>query len=122
MYHNWGFTEEQVDENGVLIDEARDSDNPRITLGQTATWNWRDSQLRAWDGAYARVKNLALGYTLPKNVVNRVNLENVRVYFNGSDLFTVHNVPGGYDPEFPSFASGEYPLSKNYIFGIEVKF
>ncbi|MGM0497242.1 MAG: TonB-dependent receptor [Bacteroidota bacterium] len=122
MYHNWGFTEEQVDENGVLITEARDSDNPRITLGQTATWNWRHSQLRAWDGAYARVKNLALGYTLPKNLVNRFKLENVRVYFNGSDLFTAHNVPGGYDPEFPNFGSGEYPLSKNYIFGLQVKF
>ena len=122
MYHNWGFTEEQVDINGVLITEARDSDNPRITLGPTADWNWRDSQLRAWNGAYARVKNMAVGYTFPKELVKKVKLDYVRIYFNGSDLFTIHNVPGGYDPEYPNFNTGHYPISKNYIFGIQVNF
>ncbi|MEN8249728.1 MAG: TonB-dependent receptor [Bacteroidota bacterium] len=122
MYHNWGFTEELVDVNGVLITEARDSDNPRITLGQTATWNWRDSQLRAWNGAYARVKNIAVGYTIPKKIVSKAKLDYVRIYFNGSDLFTIHDISGGFDPEYPNVFGGHYPLSKNYIFGIQVKF
>ena len=120
MYWNSGFAVEMKDENGRVIVEARDSDMPRLTLGPTNSWNWRHSKLRAWNGAYLRFKNIILGYTIPKELTSKLKIESVRLYFNGSDLFTIHNVPGGYDPE-QNNVYNVYPYSKNYIFGIQVK-
>ena len=120
MYWNSGFAVEMKDENGRVIVEARDSDMPRLTLGPTNSWNWRHSKLRAWNGAYLRFKNIILGYTIPKELTSKLKIESVRLYFNGSDLFTIHNVPGGYDPE-QNNDYNVYPYSKNYIFGIQVK-
>ena len=120
MYWNSGFAVEMKDENGRVIVEARDSDMPRLTLGPTNSWNWKHSKLRAWNGAYLRFKNIVLGYTIPKKLTSRLKIESIRLYFNGSDLFTIHNVPGGYDPEQFN-VDNIYPYSKNYIFGVQVK-
>lgn len=122
MYHNWGYTQELTDNTGRVIVEARDTDNPRLTLGPTANWNWRHSKFRAWNGAYLRLKNVSLGYTLPKNITEKIELTSLRVYVNANDVFTFHNVPGGYDPEQTDLNRENYPLTKGFVFGVQVKF
>ena len=50
------------------------------------------------DGAYLRLKNVQLGYTLPEKIVNKVGISRCRVYVSCTNLFTVTGY-SGYDPE-----------------------
>ncbi len=82
------------------------------------------------DGSYLRVKNITFGYNLPKNVIKKISLENIRVYANIQNLLTFTNYTG-YDPEVgASTASsyvygldnGRYPSPQIYSFGINLSF
>lgn len=61
--------------------------------------NYRDgSGLFLEDGSFIRLRSLNLGYTLPKNLVQRVKAESVRFFFTGTNLFLLTNYSGA-DPE-----------------------
>jgi len=81
--------------------------------------NYVTSDYWLFNGRYFRLKNIILGYSLPKSVVQKLTLNNVRIYANLSDLFSIDKWKGGYDPE--SGSSG-YFIQKSYLFGISVKF
>ncbi len=87
------------------------------------------------DGAYSRLKNASLGYTLPKKVTDYVKISNLRVYVTGRNLLTFTKYPF-YDPEIGSGATGAggsyntsrgidngyYPQARTVIMGIQVDF
>jgi TonB-linked SusC/RagA family outer membrane protein len=79
------------------------------------------------DGSYLRMKNLELGYTIPDNVTNRINIKSLRVYLQAVNLFTITKY-SGLDPELGgddrAFGSdtGNYPLVKNWIIGLTLNF
>lgn len=82
------------------------------------------------DGSYLRIKNIALGYTLPSNLVQNWKISNVRVYLNIQNLYTFTKY-SGYDPEIGmSTASpnvlgldnGRYPAPQFYSAGINLSF
>jgi outer membrane receptor protein involved in Fe transport len=81
--------------------------------------NYVTSDYWLFNGGYFRIKNIDLGYTLPKAVVDKIGINNVRVYVNISDLFSIDRFPEGYDPE--SATSG-YFINKSCLMGITVKF
>ncbi len=56
-----------------------------------------------FDRSYLRFKNLQIGYSLPQKILNNIFLEKVRIYLNGSNLFTITDFPY-FDPERPSGA------------------
>lgn len=64
-----------------------------------------------------RVKNIQLGYNLPKNILSKLKIDSFRVYAQGQNLFTYDDYPG-YDPEFFGSATGIIPQSKNLTFGL----
>jgi hypothetical protein len=72
---------------------------------------------------YLRLKSITLGYNLPKNIVNKVNISSARVYFNGVNLWTLAGNKL-YDPEVSEYGSRgwEIPTGKTYTFGIEFSF
>jgi outer membrane receptor protein involved in Fe transport len=72
---------------------------------------------------YTRLKSITLGYTLPKDIVNKVKIANARVYFNGSNLWTLAKYKE-YDPEVSEYGTRgwEMPIGKTYTFGIEASF
>jgi len=72
---------------------------------------------------YLRLKNITIGYSLPKSIVNKINISDVRVYFNGSNLWTL-SAYDVYDPEVNEYGSRgwETPISKTYTFGVEFTF
>lgn len=73
-------------------------------------------------GSYFRLKNLQLGYTLPKNLILKSGLERVRFYTTMSNLFTLTNYTG-YDPEVGGGIDyGNYPQSRTLIFGVNLEF
>jgi TonB-linked SusC/RagA family outer membrane protein len=86
------------------------------------------SDLMIGDGSYLRIKQIQLGYSLPRNVVNVVGLERTRIYVSLDDYFTFTKYEG-MDPEAGSnddnrlgIDRGLYPLTKKVMFGINVTF
>ena len=72
------------------------------------------------NGAYLRLKNLNLGYNLPKKWVLPLNLSSAQVFFNGTNLFVLSAMTEFQDPEQDCYDS--YPLMKSFTFGLDIKF
>ncbi len=70
---------------------------------------------------YLRLKNLEVGYTLPDNLLNRFGIGSLRVYLNGSNLFTIDE-HGVFDPETESTSGVFYPQSRVINTGLSVTF
>jgi hypothetical protein len=68
-------------------------------------------------GDYVKLRNLQLGYTLPKAISKKAQLENVRLYVGGSNLLTLTKFRG-FDPE----SSDDLPLARSFNFGCSVNF
>jgi TonB-linked SusC/RagA family outer membrane protein len=74
------------------------------------------------NGAYWRLKNLTVGYTLP-NLSKKVKVDKIRVFFSGENLFTYKHLPNGIDPEGIDKGNGiTYPFTKMYSFGLNLNF
>lgn len=76
------------------------------------------------NAAYVRLKNLQLGYTIPKRITQKVGIQNLRVYFSGENLFTITSLRDCFDPETIDGGYGGcvYPLSRTYSCGLSVTF
>lgn len=82
------------------------------------------------DGSYLRLKNITLGYSLPKRLLKKFYCKDLRVYASAQNLFVISNY-SGYDPEVnmrssnpmtPGLDWGAYPRSKVFTFGLDFKF
>lgn len=92
---------------------------------------WSDKNLQTQsrylvNAAYMRMKNLQIGYTIPRAITGKWGINNLRVYFSAENLFTITDCPDQYDPETIGLDSGNknngYPLSKTFSFGLNVTF
>jgi len=85
----------------------------------------KNSRTNSWylnDASYFRLKNLTLGYTIPKTLTDKVKMNKLRVYFSGDNLFLITKYKG-LDPERNGDGSGtEYPQNKIVSFGLNVEF
>lgn len=73
------------------------------------------------DRSFLRLKTLEIGYTLPEKLLNRIGIENTRIYVNGNNLFTWDKLPvNTIDPEQTN--SLAYPLTKIIGFGMNITF
>lgn len=73
-------------------------------------------------GAYARLKNLTLGYTLPTVLTQKIRLNKIRVYFSGQNLCEITGLKGGFDPEIIGNVGEFYPLQRSTMLGLQVSF
>ena len=78
------------------------------------------------NAAYCRLKNVTLGYTLPRNVSEKFYVQNLRVFVSGENLLTITNYTGLSDPELVGVGQlgfgKTYPLSKTMSLGLSVTF
>ncbi len=74
------------------------------------------------NAAYLRLKNIQIGYTLPRKLTRRVNVENCRIYASGDNLLTFTDFFYAYDPETPISSGGYYPQVKTCVVGINITF
>ena len=74
------------------------------------------------DASYIKIKNITLGYTLPRSLMDRVSISNLRIYgtLYNALIFSKSHLLKGIDPE--SGASDSFPLYKQLVFGINVSF
>ena len=81
------------------------------------------------NGAYARLKNIQIGFSIPKVVLNKYNISNFRIFITGENLFTISDMMF-FDPEVVQnnasnaqvSNSQSYPLSATISTGINVSF
>ena len=89
------------------------------------TYNYQISSWSVENGAYLRLKNLVIGYTLPQGVMSRLkSVQKIRFYFSGSDLWEISHIHDGWDPEATrTVATNErYPFYRYITFGANVTF
>lgn len=112
------------------------TDIPRASLGvlpdgTRLPQNWQeDSDQWLEDGSYLRIKQLTLGYNVPKESLSRIGLETARLYVQGANIFTITNYLGqdpevssnGEDVRIPGEDFGALGLAKTWTVGVKVGF
>ena len=87
-----------------------------------STLNSENSTRFLEDGSYFRLKNIQIGYTLPKFVTQKFRCNRLRFYVTATNLFTITKY-SGYDPEVGSGVDyGNYPQSRTFTFGLNANF
>ncbi|MCW3465368.1 SusC/RagA family TonB-linked outer membrane protein [Chitinophaga nivalis] len=101
--------------------ENRYTDVPALTTGTSRATS--SSTRFLYDASYARLKSLNLSYNLPKSLLDRAHLNNVTVYVQGENLFTLYNHQG-MDPEQAVAGTTyyRYPAIKSLSAGINLSF
>lgn len=115
-----------------------DAQWPRLVAPSTASqvnnWGRAGTDIYLLNAAYLRVKDIQIGYTLPKDLIRKLGLENLRVSLNGQNLLTFSK-NSFVDPETSEFGGNmggiegvgansarNYPTLRYYGFGLEVEF
>ena len=98
---------------------------PKITNLNQGSENVQSSTFWNRNASFLRLKNLQVGYTFPKRLVQKIKLSKLRIFYSGQNLFTINHFYTGWDPEMyqstgdqPSF----YPITSVNTFGINIKF
>lgn len=69
---------------------------------------------------YLRLKDMQVGFTFPKNWIQSIGFNSVRIYYSGQNLFTIKKCPKGIDPEAPSGWGAYYPHITTNSIGISI--
>jgi TonB-linked SusC/RagA family outer membrane protein len=97
---------------------------------QVATdWKYWSSSAAVFNGAFFKIKQIQLGYTVPRSLTQKVAVSDLRFFVSLDDYFTFTNYPGA-DPETASLNSstargvdsGSYPTTKKVVFGVNLTF
>lgn len=109
------------------------SENTGASIPRYNQWhnnNIRVSDRYVEDGSYLRIQNVSLGYTVPKALLGKLNVNTVRVYVSAQNLKTFTKY-SGYDPElgainnratFMNIDNGRYPIPKSFTVGANIEF
>ena len=89
-----------------------------LTTANTTNTN-AHSDFWLFNGGYFRVKNITLGYTIPKAITEKAYIQRLRVYLSLNDLPAISNYPKGYDPEWSNY--NEF-ITTSYVLGVNVSF
>ncbi|MCL1974127.1 MAG: TonB-dependent receptor [Bacteroidetes bacterium] len=97
--------------------------NPIPVWGTTSNAYNNSSTRYLQKGDYLRIKDITLSYNLPKKVLDKVKVSNLKLYVSGLNIFTFHKVDW-WDPErgVDGMGFGIYPMTKSFIGGIELSF
>ena len=115
----------------VFYDNRWTVDNPNGTVpraGANDMDKYATSSALVYDGSFFKIKQIQLGYTLPKSLINKVALSHARIYASLDDFFTFSKYPG-FDPEAATNSTsgmgidkGGYPTSKKVVLGLNIEF
>lgn len=105
--------------------ERHDAKYARMDYAENSYWN---SSAVIFDGSYFKIKQIQLGYNLPKSVLKKAQLGSLRIYASLDDFFLFTDYPG-LDPEASSGSTtslgvdlGNFPNSKKVVFGLNLTF
>ena len=94
---------------------------PMLLIGNSSHSNYWNSTFWKKNVRYVKLRNLELGYTLPKHIVEKALISDLRFYVAGTNLFTLTNAPG-IDPETSEGNGLAYPTTRIINIGVNLKF
>jgi TonB-linked SusC/RagA family outer membrane protein len=128
----WDFTSYEQDQIGKVkpmhLDRWTEATKetakyPRLTYGANDNNKNGSSSLFLYNASYLRLKNFEVGYSLPKNVIRVAGLQNVRIYAQGMNLFTIDGLRDvDVDPETRNGNGAWYPIQRIFNFGIDITY
>lgn len=107
------------DISGDPATENPNATYPRLEFENQDGNNRQSSTHWLRDGSYLRLKTFELGYNIPKSFVNRFNVNNIRLFFIGTNLLTFSDFKL-WDPESATSDGGGYPLAKSLTLGLTI--
>ena len=107
-----------ADISGDPATENPNASYPRLSFGGNGN-NFRESTYWLRDGSYIRLKTVDIGYSLPKKLVNRIRMNNVRIFMVGTNLLTWAPFKL-WDPEMANSRGEDYPMTKSITLGMSV--
>lgn len=95
---------------------------PRSTTQRNVTnWNYINKDFMLQNNRYIRLKALIVGYNFKGLKVGSTDIDNLRIYFSGNDLFEFSNIKDGYDPEAGAGSNNAtYPFMRTWALGVKV--
>ena len=115
----------------VFYDNRWTPENPNGSKPRAGAENmdkYACSSAMVYDGSYFKIKQIQLGYNLPKPLLKKVAINSLRLYVSLDDFFTITKYPG-FDPEASANATsgmgidkGAYPMSKKVVMGFNLEF
>lgn len=120
----WGFTDEWCTPLTSSLDywteENRDAYFPRLHHYGVNGGNHQVSTRYLQNAAYLRLKNVVLGYTIPRSITEKVKISRLRVFVQGENLLTFTPLIDSYDPE--TLNNMTYPINKKISVGLNLTF
>lgn len=95
----------------------------RLEIVATSNNNAYSSTFWYRNGDYMRLKSAQLGYSLPKSILQKAGVQQLRFYVEGYNLFTISKLTKyNIDPESPAVNNGYYPQQRTFTFGMKLTF
>ncbi|GAB3655176.1 TonB-dependent receptor [Echinicola sediminis] len=121
LYNAGNIFEYQLEES--WREDNQNANYPVIKPYSGASNNSRVNSVYVFDASYLRLRNITLGYSLPKAWLEGVDVSTIRVFTSAQNLLTFSKMPPGIDPLIPNDSEGGiYPIVKTYTLGINVSF
>jgi hypothetical protein len=117
----WGYSSEWNTVTEALVGSYWTPDHTDAYFGRLRLNGQPNQQVQTkflQSGAYLRMKQITLGYTIPQSIINKVNINRLRVYVTGQNLFEFTKIYKNFDPEQPS--QGSYPINRALSFGVQL--
>lgn len=116
----WGFTSQwDVPYEASLDYWTEDNTDAYFPAPDWNKWINRETSTRyLQNAAYCRLKNITLGYSLPKSWLSKVGISKLRIYVQGENLFTITKLHDAFDPE--TLNNLTYPISKKISVGLNL--
>jgi hypothetical protein len=113
----------QYDERWTKENPDRNAGYPAFYRKSNDFYSFNPSTFWFKDATFLRLKNVQIGYTIPSRIIDKLSLDNVRIFVNAENLFTISHFYEGWDPEMSINDSyGWYPLTKLFLAGINIDF
>lgn len=112
----------QYDGRWTESNPDRYADHPRMQqIPSSGTPNTLSSDFWLLNASYLRLKNIQVGYNLPKSLLNKWKVDGIRIHASAENLFTKDSYRKGWDPEINT-GGGYYPIMRTFTFGVNVNF
>ena len=130
LIRNYERTENKLNKLNYILDrwtgEGTSNSVPRVTTG--ASSNNLFSSYFVEDASFLRIQNIQLGYSLPKNLIDKIGIAKLRLYGSVNNVYTFSKYRGfdatanSGDPITGGIDSGFYPAPRIFSFGLNVNF
>jgi TonB-linked SusC/RagA family outer membrane protein len=128
-YFSYPFVRQWQNQTTAYMGKTWTEENPNAEFPRTSTnstrssWNYANKDFMLQNNNYVRLKTLVVGYSLKDLKIANTEIDNLRIYFSGNDLFEFTSLKDGYDPEANSNSnsgSAAYPFMRTWALGVKI--